>query len=99
MSRFVVYEAPDIGGYLMNVQSEFITGLNTRVVVPMHPVEDVPRAIPRLNPVFEVNGRSMMLVPQFMSAVPVSVLKVQVADLSHEAERVTAAVDFLMQGF
>lgn len=99
MARFTAYQTPGFAGYLVDVQSDFLSGLNTRVVIPLQRTEDVPRSIPRLNPLLDVNGQTLMLVPQHMGAVSKGILKDKVADLSDQADAITMAVDFLMQGF
>ena len=99
MARFHAYRVPGIAGYLLVVQADLLDHIATRVVVPLVPDVEALRPERRLNPVIAIDGTDHVLMPQQMGSVPASVLKNTAADLSHEAERVTAAVDFLMQGF
>lgn len=48
---------------------------------------------------FEVNGQSVVMVTQFMAAVPVAELHEPVASLEHRRNEVLAAIDFLHQGW
>jgi len=40
MPRFSVYKNEAISGYLLDVQSGILSGLNTRAVVPLEQVDD-----------------------------------------------------------
>jgi len=42
MSRFDIFENEQGAGYLLDVQSDLLSGLNTRVVVPLLPNEVDP---------------------------------------------------------
>tara|TARA_Y100001001_G_scaffold162539_1_gene189339 strand:+ start:1457 stop:1615 length:159 start_codon:yes stop_codon:yes gene_type:complete len=52
MSRFDIFENEEGAGYLLDVQSDLLSGLNTRVVVPLLPKSSAPFPAQRLNPVF-----------------------------------------------
>lgn len=43
MARFDIYENPACPGYLLDVQADLLDGLNTRMVVPLLPMEAAPR--------------------------------------------------------
>ncbi|WP_246251470.1 CcdB family protein [Rhizobium rhizoryzae] len=60
---------------------------------------DVARLIPRLNPRFEIGGDVYVLMTQFIGAVPLKDLGERLIDLSHRSDDITAATDFLFQGF
>jgi toxin CcdB len=98
MARFSVYRNPD-GGYLLDVQADLLNHMNTRVVVPLMMVADAPKPAGTLNPLFDVNGVSCVMVTQFMAAVPASILKEQVASLESQRNEIVSAIDLLMQGF
>jgi toxin CcdB len=53
----------------------------------------------RLTPMLSVDGRALMLETPKMAAVPRRMLSTPVASLAAERERITAALDFLFQGF
>lgn len=99
MVKYDVFPNPSGDGVLLNVQSDLLGDLNTRVVVPLLPEATAPKPARRLNPVFEINGARFVMVTQFMAAVPVSVLKTPVANLESDFGAITTAVDMLMQGF
>ncbi|MBU0501168.1 MAG: CcdB family protein [Gammaproteobacteria bacterium] len=99
MARFDVFQNPGSGGYLLVVQSGLLDHLNTRVVVPLLPVEQAPLPARILNPVFEIDGERLVMVTQFMAAVPVAILRKPVTTLEHRHTDIVAAIDLLMQGF
>jgi len=99
MSKYDVFLNPSGDGFLLDVQTDLLSDLNTRVVVPLLQTSVAPKPAARLNPVFEFNGEPLAMVTQFMAAVPTSILKSPVGKLDEEFERVTTAIDMLMQGF
>lgn len=99
MARFDVYEVSGVAGYVVDVQADLLDALNTRITVPLMPIDDAPPPARRLNPVFDIGGAQHVLVTQYMAAVPRAALKTCVGDLRDEAAQITDAVDFLMQGF
>ena len=50
MARFDLYHNPD-GGYLLDVQTDLLNHLNTRMVVPLLPMQTAPKPAATLNPV------------------------------------------------
>ncbi|WP_438887671.1 CcdB family protein, partial [Bacillus cereus group sp. BC232] len=54
MARFDIFDNEGGGGYLLDVQSDLLGGLNTRVVVPLLPQSSAPPPAQRLNPVFSI---------------------------------------------
>ncbi|MDQ7774994.1 MAG: CcdB family protein [Paracoccus aminovorans] len=99
MARFALYPDPDRGGYLLDVQSDLLSDLNTRVVVPLMPLDQAPRPATILNPVFDIHEIPHAMVTQFLSAVPASLLRRPAGSLAGQSEAVTRALDFLYQGF
>jgi len=99
MPKYDVFFNPSGHGFLLDVQSDLLNDLNTRVVVPLLPVADAPKPATRLNPTFDIDGETMVMVTQFVAAVPVGVLKSPAMNIEAEFEKITAAVDMLIQGF
>jgi toxin CcdB len=56
MAQYGLFRDPDSEGYLLDVQTDLLDGLNTRVVVPLLPKEQAPTPAQRLNPTFEIEG-------------------------------------------
>ncbi len=99
MARFDVYQNPDGGGLLLDIQADLLSHLNTRIVVPLLPAKQSPKPAKTLNPCFSLHDEPLVMNTQFMAAVPVNILRKPVASLAHHRDEIVAAVDFLMQGF
>lgn len=98
MARFDIYPNPDGAGYLLDIQADLLGGLNTRVVVPLLPVDAAPAPAKRLNPVFDIHSERHVMVTQFLSAVPASILRTSVASLAQHDTDITGALDILLTG-
>lgn len=105
MARYQVFRnsgahAGDVP-YLLDVQSDLLHGLETRVVVPLRrrdrfSADHIPQ---RLTPVFEIEGVACLLETPKLAAVPLRLLKQPVLSLAGEQAAITGALDFLFQGF
>ncbi|MEP4199179.1 MAG: CcdB family protein [Aliishimia sp.] len=99
MAKYDVFHNLSGDGFLLDVQTDLLSGLNTRVVVPLLPKSIAPKPATRLNPTFEIEGEDVVMVTQFLAAVPTGILKSQVGNLNEDFDRITTAIDMLMQGF
>jgi toxin CcdB len=99
MARFDIYRAPDAEGYLLDIQANFLSHLNTRLVVPLMPLSKAPQPALRLNPCFRIEDDDVVMVTQFMAAAPSSILKEPAGSLADQHAEIVKAVDFLIQGF
>ena len=99
MARFDVYQNPNEQGYLLDVQTDLLGDLNTRLVVPLMSSNKSPKPARRLNPIVKIKDESHVMVTQFMAAVPVPMLKEPVFNLSENAEEITNALDMVFFGF
>ena len=75
------------------------THLTTRVVVPLLPEEKVPQPIGELNPIFEIKGKSYIMITQAVSTVSRRELKRAVTSLEAQHDSITRALDLLLVGF
>lgn len=105
MPRFDVYANPGAQSaatpYLLDVQSDLLSGLDSRVVVPLRHASQFPAVkLPTtLMPTLTILGQPCLMETPKMAAVPLRVLKAPVASLASEQDRITAALDFLFQGY
>ncbi len=99
MDRFSVYPDPAGNGFLINVQADAMSHFNTRVVIPLLPMETAPIPAKTLNPLFEIDGKQYSMVTQYMAAVPVKELKNAVFSVSDRHNDIVSAIDLLLQGF
>ena len=99
MARYDLYRNSEGNGYLLDVQSNLLEGLSTRVVVPLIPPNTAPVPGRRLNPTFTIDGKDHVMVTQFMSALTASELPDAEGNLSRHHDDIAAALDMLFQGF
>jgi toxin CcdB len=99
MARFDIFSLEDDAGYVLDVQSDLLSGLNTRVVVPLIPRSSAPDPAQRLNPIFSIKGQELVMATQFMAAVPVKELRSPAGNLGDRRDEITAALDMLFLGF
>jgi toxin CcdB len=99
MARFHVYRLRQGGALVLDVQADLLSDLQTRTVIPLLLPLELPRAIRRLNPRFDIDGQSHVMATQFIGVVSIGDFGTMVADFTRHAEAIIAATDFLFQGF
>ena len=83
----------------MDVPPDLLSGLNTRVVVPLLQLTEAPIPAQRLNPILEVDNVEVIMATQFLAAVPETELKASVGNLDRSRNEISAALDMLFSGF
>lgn len=102
MAQFDVYRNPNAETaahvpFLVDIQTGFLDGLSTRVVVPLrHRDRMIPGS--RLNPVFDLDGAAVVLATAELAAVSLRSLGDPIASLARHRDEIVAAVDFLTTG-
>lgn len=99
MAHFDVDANRGGAGFLLDVQANLITRLNTRVVVPPLALDAAPRPADQLNPIYELHGAKLFRATQFMAAVPLSELTMPIASLDRQSDVIFSAIDFLHHGW
>ena len=99
MARHDLYPNPGNPGYLLDVQTDLLGGLTTRIVVPVLPEDAAPVPARLLNPGFDIEGERHYLMTQFMASVPAATLRSPVTSLSDRSDDVTRALDMIFQGY
>ena len=104
MPQFSVYRNPNPDTraafpLLLNVQSDLVADLGTRVVIPLAPAAAMKgKLIKTLTPVFDVDGKPYaMLTPQ-LAGVSKKQVGAKVADLAKHRDEIIAALDLLITG-
>lgn len=86
--------------YLLDVQSDIIDELNTRLVIPLFLLDEVSgRPARRLNPVLNVDGEDFLVMTHEMASVRQSQLGEEVVSLREQRQAIKNALDFLLDGF
>jgi toxin CcdB len=101
MARLDVYPMPGKGGhiFILDVQAELLSHLQTRAVVPLMKLTDAPMPIRELNPVFDIDGKPHVMVTQAIASIPAKELRDSVTSLDRHHDEVTRALDILLLGF
>ena len=100
MARFDLFRRPrSQPGYLVQLQSDFLDALETRVVAPLLPPAAVPVPLRDLHPRFDIEGEPYLLAAQLLGAIPKRELGSPVGSLAAHQDEITRALDILMTGF
>ena len=105
MARFSLYQNSDdhtkTTPYLLDVQTDLLSELNTRVVIPLRKSGQYKSlsSSQDLMPSFIIHGKSFVLDTPRMAAVPIKYLKNELGNLRDQQHIVIAAIDRLFHGF
>jgi toxin CcdB len=100
MAQFDVFRNPRKGAFplLLDVQSDTVSQLATRVVVPMTKLKGRIKPITRLNPIARLDGIDYVLMFQEIAAIPASALGELRGSLASRRTEMIAALDLLFTG-
>jgi toxin CcdB len=104
MAQFDVYANPNDAAnaatpYLLDVQTDMLDNLSTRVVVPLISQTTMGKPIDRLNPRFTIDDDAVFMSTPELAGVPTGVLGRKIASLKDRRDDIMAALDFLFLGF
>jgi toxin CcdB len=104
MAQWDVYANPNPGSrvdvpYLVDVQSDLLHDVPTRLVIPLAPPRRRLSGLPqRMSPVFQLQGQQLLLLPQEAGPVAARALRKPVASLRSDAHRIIDALDAVVSG-
>jgi toxin CcdB len=105
MTAYSVFENPNprtkaAVPFLLDVQSELLAGLGTRVVVPLYrsAAPDV-HAMSRLTPVLQFQGQPLVAMIPELAGIARRELGPVAGDLASARAEVLQAIDLLLTGF
>ncbi|HKT98947.1 MAG TPA: CcdB family protein [Paraburkholderia sp.] len=106
MARFDLYSNPaksrTTTPYLLDVQSDHLGNLESRVVIPVTRVAGnytASKVAQDLSPIIVIDGEQFMLETPFLGAFPASQLGSAVGTLKGEQDRIGAALDRLFGAY
>lgn len=105
MARFDVFrnsgERASSTPYLLDVQSDLLGQLDTRVVIPLRRQPALQEfAFPDdLAPIIQIDGIPCLLETPKMAAVPTGLLRSRVGSLADRHDLIMGAIDRLFHGF
>lgn len=103
LARFDVYRNPVRAEarqipFLLDVQSDFLELLETRMIVPLRRADQFGKTIEHLNPIVVHDGTALVLDTASMASVPQAELKRAVGNNQDLRIDVENALDFLFTG-
>jgi toxin CcdB len=104
MARFDVYRHPDAAmrkftPFLMDIQNDYINGVDTRVVLPLRAAKLFGPTMRDLNPSFEIDGVSVVLDTPAIAAFPAAELRQPVLSLRPQSDAIVSALDTLFGSY
>jgi toxin CcdB len=102
MAQFDFYEYVGSNAsvaYLLDIQSDLLRDLISRVVVPLIPLEEFGLPLKRLNPVFSIKGEAFVMATADIAGTPVGNLGRLAGNLEVHRREIKGAIDFLHDGF
>ena len=86
--------------FLLDVQSSLLSNLNTRLVIPLSPVESFNnQLIKNVNISIRIQNKDYILLTQQMAAIPESMLGDEVVCCDDQRHDILGCIDFLITGF
>ena len=105
MAQFTVYRNKNASSktvfpLLVDVQSDLLDELQTRVVIPLSKVAALTKSpVSQLTPLLEFEGASYVLVTPQLAGVAQNDLGLATGSLAKDRDVILAAMDFLLLGF
>jgi toxin CcdB len=84
--------------YLLDLQSDLLSDLATRVVVPLMLASRSKRKLTRLNPTFRIEGVDVVMSTAELAAIHRRFLGERVASVGAARTEIVAAFDVIIQG-
>jgi toxin CcdB len=104
MARFDVYPTPLLDErahtpFWLDVQSDHLQALATRVIVPLRRLQDGVPIKQRLNPEFSIDSQRVFADTANIGGFPLALLRRPVANLREQRLAIDDALDYLFTGF
>ena len=102
MAQFDVhdYDGPNRSvAYLLDVQSDLLQGLASRVVVPLVRLDKFGPPMRKLNPVFTIDGEDHVMATSEIAGMALKGLGRRVGSLGSHHHEIKGAIDFLHDGY
>ena len=104
MAQFDVYTNPNPDTkraipFLLDVQTDLLNDLTTRVVVPLYSASAMNKTAKHLNPQFPIKRSTVVMSTAELAGVAVKNLGDKVCTLKEHRNEIIAALDFLITGF
>lgn len=85
--------------YLIDIQSDVVDVLATRVVIPLVHLSHVQARLPeQICPIVEVEGKKLLVMTHEMASVEATILREEVGNATPWRVEIKSAVDFIFDG-
>ena len=86
--------------FLLDVQSNLLSELGTRVVIPLFQKKSLKiKPLTKLTPEFQIDGKKLILMTPQLAGISIKELGEPVGDLTQHRIDIIAALDLLITGF
>jgi toxin CcdB len=104
MSQYCIHKNISSGKknypFLLDVQSNLLSNLNTRLVIPLSPVGSFNnQLIKNVNISIRIQNKDYILLTQQMAAIPEHMLGDEVVCCEEQRHDILGCIDFLITGF
>jgi toxin CcdB len=104
MAQFDVYPNPIVEDrqlypYVIQLSSDFVRSVRTRLTAPLSPVSSSSQALTRLHPEISIEGQMYVLETMSMQAHDASDLRGNIANLRAQVDDIFNALDFAFHGY
>ncbi|WP_284614550.1 CcdB family protein [Aquabacterium humicola] len=104
MARFDVYANPfaperSHTPFVLDMQNDHLGPIGTRVVIPLRAPKGFGMPAQGLNPVLQVDGKSVILDTASLAPVPSTLLKKPIANLAGHRDELLDALDTLFGAY
>lgn len=99
MARYDVFRIPGSKTLILDVQSDLLDGLPTRVVVPLYPEKQGLRRIKRLHAGLTIGAANYVMATHEIASIPASELGEPITNLLAAHDDISRAIFMLFEGF
>ncbi|OUM03915.1 CcdB family protein [Variovorax sp. JS1663] len=104
MARFDIYRHPDASlrkstPFLLDLQNNYIHGVDTRIVAPMRLARMFGLPMRDLNPSFEIAGTQVVMDIAALAAFPAADLRTPILNLQGQSDVIVDALDMLFGSY
>ncbi|NOZ51626.1 MAG: plasmid maintenance protein CcdB [Gammaproteobacteria bacterium] len=104
MSQYTLYKNENNDSkktypYFVNVQSDLLDDLNSRMVIPLSPLEALNNTnAKKLCPLIDIEEGCFVLLTHQLTSIPRSILKKEATSLEKYRNEILGAIDLLLTG-
>jgi toxin CcdB len=99
MARFDIYTVEGSKDLALDIQSDFLAHLPTRLVIPLLQKQRLSVFTPQIHLPIELNEAPYYMATNLITALRKSQLRKRVGSAADRSHEITTAIDFLLQGF